>query len=190
MNQTCVILLHMYNATNASKNKQTIEILFYALYVVMTVSHAVPAVLMTQPVINTFLAVHNAARAAVSVGPLRWNNTLSNIAANLSVGTGCKFQHSGGPFGENVFGSSPLSRFNKGLAEAAVKAFVVEKAFVDAKWSCLGRKIKSCGHYTQVVWRSTTSVGCAIFHCPNARYKNLVFCEYFPRGNFLGQKPF
>lgn len=43
------------------------------------------------------------------------------------------------------------------------------------------------GHYTQVVWRNTTEVGCAI--ASDGRNDYLV-CQYNPPGNFTGQPVF
>ena len=47
-----------------------------------------------------------------------------------------------------------------------------------------------CGHYTQLVWRNTTRVGCAIHTCPGLTYGSAIFCDYYPAGNFNGQKPY
>ena len=46
------------------------------------------------------------------------------------------------------------------------------------------------GHYTQVVWRSSVRIGCAIVDCPNFRYHNIALCDYAPGGNITGQKPY
>ena len=55
---------------------------------------------------------------------------------------------------------------------------------------------KVCGHYTQVVWRNTTHVGCATAICTKnspfgAQFPTwqLWVCNYTPPGNFVG-KPF
>lgn len=50
-----------------------------------------------------------------------------------------------------------------------------------------------CGHYTQMVWRTTTQIGCGVNVCPslagiaNARY---LVCRYDPPGNWVGQRPY
>ena len=44
----------------------------------------------------------------------------------------------------------------------------------------------------QVLWKSTTSVGCAVQHCPSVPgFGNGYFvqCNYSPPGNVLGQFP-
>jgi len=43
------------------------------------------------------------------------------------------------------------------------------------------------GHYTQVIWRGTREVGCAVAR--GARDDFLV-CRYWPAGNWMGQRPF
>ncbi|MEI9851281.1 MAG: CAP domain-containing protein [Sphingomonas sp.] len=43
------------------------------------------------------------------------------------------------------------------------------------------------GHYTQMVWWSTTHVGCAV--AGNGARDYLV-CRYSPRGNWIGQSAY
>jgi hypothetical protein len=43
------------------------------------------------------------------------------------------------------------------------------------------------GHYTQIVWRDTRQVGCAMAR--GARFDFLV-CRYWPAGNWVGERPF
>lgn len=41
------------------------------------------------------------------------------------------------------------------------------------------------GHFTQVVWKGTTHVGCAATKCPNLGGTYYV-CDYSPPGNYIG----
>ena len=43
------------------------------------------------------------------------------------------------------------------------------------------------GHYTQMIWRGTRRVGCALGE--GAQYDYLV-CRYYPAGNVYGMSPF
>ena len=49
---------------------------------------------------------------------------------------------------------------------------------------------ESTGHFTQLVWKDTTKVGCGAVHC-NSNVNNgasgwYLVCEYTPRGNVIG----
>ena len=131
-----------------------------------------------------YLNAHNAARAQVGVGPLVWDNNLASFAqqyANGHVGD-CRLVHSGGPYGENLAGSTgDLSGTD------AVRLWVNEKADYNyGSNTCAAGKV--CGHYTQVVWRNSARLGCAKVRCSNGG--TFIGCNYDPRGNYVGQKPY
>ena len=45
------------------------------------------------------------------------------------------------------------------------------------------------GHFTQLVWKASTSVGCGVSNCGTAKPGILpayVVCRYAPAGNMLG----
>lgn len=50
------------------------------------------------------------------------------------------------------------------------------------------RSASVTGHYTQIVWKSTTKVGCASSVSDSGKY--YWVCRYDPSGNFVEQKPF
>ncbi|KAJ4823026.1 hypothetical protein Tsubulata_009232 [Turnera subulata] len=135
-----------------------------------------------------YLDSHNAARKAVGVPPLTWNQTLADYAQNyankLESTNNCQLKHSeGSPYGENLAWSSAPEL----TATAAVQLWVEEIAFYDYKTnSCQADKM--CGHYTQVVWNTTEQVGCAKALCKSGGA--LFSCNYFPTGNFVGVKPY
>jgi hypothetical protein len=48
-----------------------------------------------------------------------------------------------------------------------------------------------CGHYTQVVWRASTQIGCGVTSCGSGfNMQTEVICNYSPAGNFIGEKPY
>jgi hypothetical protein len=53
--------------------------------------------------------------------------------------------------------------------------------------NCTNSNSAVVGHYTQLVWRNTTSTGCAL--ASNGKMDFLV-CRYSPPGNVIGQKPY
>jgi Cysteine-rich secretory protein family len=60
--------------------------------------------------------------------------------------------------GENLSWGSPNQS-----AEAAITSFIDEKKDFTYPTGCSGE----CGHYTQVVWATTTAVGCGTAQCPS-----------------------
>jgi hypothetical protein len=43
------------------------------------------------------------------------------------------------------------------------------------------------GHYTQMIWRGTTRIGCAL---ASSRRWDVLVCRYGPPGNFIGEMPY
>ena len=133
-----------------------------------------------------YVSPHKAARAAVRVGAVGWSTKLQAYAksyANQRSGD-CKLQHSGGPYGENIFWGSGSSW----KAADAVNLWVSEKQDYNyGSNSCAAGK--QCGHYTQVVWRASTNIGCARVVCTN-NLGVFIICNYEPAGNVVGQKPY
>ena len=80
--------------------------------------------------------------------------------------------------GENIFasGAAPAS------PTQAVEVWAQEKQSFTYPSGCSG----TCGHYTQVVWRTSVKLGCANVTCNGLQYKGVVLCEYGPGGNSGG----
>jgi hypothetical protein len=84
--------------------------------------------------------------------------------------------------GENIYASSGTAD-----AQGAVTSWTNEKSNYDyASNTCTG----VCGHYTQVVWRDTVKLGCAIGNCPGLQFGSSIVCDYGPGGNIGGQRPY
>ena len=146
---------------------------------------------LTVQEIEALLQAHNKARAEVGVGPLRWSTEIAIYAqewADHLASTTCRLEHRPRSgtwkqiYGENLFmGTSGYYD----VADA-VEAWEGEKAYYSgaplnySNW-------KDSGHYTQVVWKDTTHVGCAKTECKG---NIIVVCNYDPAGNVLGQKPY
>ncbi|KAJ1701713.1 hypothetical protein LUZ63_001492 [Rhynchospora breviuscula] len=133
-----------------------------------------------------YMNAHNKARAAVGVGGVSWDSTVQAYAqsyANKRKGD-CKLIHSGGPYGENLFWG--WGKDYSGID--AVDNWVSEKQYYNYNTNtCASGKV--CGHYTQVVWRSTTKIGCAKVVCDN-NAGIFIICSYNPPGNYPGVWPY
>ncbi|KAI8666463.1 SCP domain-containing protein [Fusarium keratoplasticum] len=118
---------------------------------------------------NFYRGEHNASS-------LTWNRTLEEFATDyLDDNDDCKFEHSNGPYGENLaIGYSNVT--------ASVEAWGDERDDYDFD---KGEFSKKTGHFTQLVWRDTTGVGCGRKLCGERGW--YLVCEYWPRGNVIGQ---
>ena len=136
-----------------------------------------------------FLDPHNAARSDVGVGAVSWDDAVAAYARSYAAQRrgDCALVHSGGPYGENIFWGSAGADWS---AADAVASWVSEKRWYDhGSNSCSAPEGRSCGHYTQVVWRDSTAVGCARVVCDNGGGV-FITCNYNPPGNFVGQSPY
>jgi uncharacterized protein YkwD len=73
-----------------------------------------------------YLTPHNNARAAVGVAPVTWSTKLQQFAESYEAQRAgdCRLQHSGGPYGENIFWGSAGADWK---AADAVRSWVDEK---------------------------------------------------------------
>ncbi|PWZ15818.1 Pathogenesis-related protein 1 [Zea mays] len=131
--------------------------------------------------------LHNAARADVGVKSVSWNDSLATYAESYAETRqdDCQLKFSDGPYGENLFWGAAGTNWT---AADVVGLWVAQKQYYDhASNTCAAGK--KCGAYTQVVWRGTTSIGCAAVVCSN---EGGVFaiCSYNPPGNLDGQSPY
>jgi len=153
----------------------------------------------TSPLATEMLAVHNTARQEAKPTPqpalpaLTWSEDAARVAQTYA--NECKFEHNPerGPYGENLAAAAPPgSKTNAQM----VRDWVSESAdYTYSTNECASGKV--CGHYTQVVWRKTTQMGCATAVCTKnspfgAQFPKwqLWVCDYSPPGNFVGQKPY
>ncbi|KAF8516969.1 PR-1-like protein [Hysterangium stoloniferum] len=132
--------------------------------------------------IALYLSTHNAARAAHGASPLTYSQSLAAKAQQWV--DGCVFKHSGGtlgPFGEN-------------LAAGTGDGYGIKEAI--ASWTGEASEYNSNNpvpsHFTQVVWKGTKEVGCALKNCngifdSSFGLAHFYTCEYSPQGNVLGE---
>ena len=148
-----------------------------------------------------FIAAHNKWRAEVGVTEkLSYSPALAVTAQawvdNLKRTNHCRMRHSkpDGRYGENLYWASALTwsdgykELQKVSSKQVVDKWGSEKAGYDyASNHCTQGKM--CGHYTQIVWRTTTTVGCAMAVCEDTQ-EQVWACQYQPAGNWVGRKPY
>jgi hypothetical protein len=83
---------------------------------------------------------------------------------------------------------SHIAGLGENLAEASYSSFTCTDAvnlFVaERKYCPCPTFSEQTGHFTQVVWKGTTAVGCGWAQCNGFV---LITCRYSPPGNVIGQ---
>ncbi|VUC32815.1 unnamed protein product [Clonostachys rosea] len=132
------------------------------------------------------LDAHNAARAEVGNPDLEWDTSLVADAqewADHLASLGSLEHSSVSDQGECLFqtytGSTPYTD--------AVNAFVSEKSSYNGE-TIDSSNYLTFGHYTQVIWKSTTKVGMA--KASGSDGSVYVVARYSPPGNYIGEKPY
>jgi hypothetical protein len=134
------------------------------------------------------LATHNRERAELGVPPLKWDPRLARDAASWAgeLARRGDFSHApdgpGEPQGENLWAGT-RGAFAPGLwidEKHNFKPGVFPAVARNGQW-------EEVGHYSQLVWRSTGTVGCAL---AGGRGEDVLVCRYSAAGNIRGQRPF
>jgi hypothetical protein len=157
---------------------------------------AAPVLLGATDISNNFeqrvLAAQNRERAALGLPPMAWDSALAQSAkqwADTLAGSG-RFEHApfnpANPQGENLWAGT------RGYfpVEGKVDAWLREKQhFVPGVFPNNSRtgRVEDVGHYTQIVWRDTGKVGCAI---AAGAAEDVLVCRYAQPGNWRGERPF
>jgi pathogenesis-related protein 1 len=138
------------------------------------------------------LEFHNQARKDVKTPPLEWSVELAKYAqawADNLAKNNCAFEHRphSGAFkqihGENIFWGSASSY----TALNATENWYSEiKDFKPGPLKSEG--FSKVGHYTQMVWKTTTHVGIGQAVCKGGEI--LIVANYSPAGNYMGQSPY
>ncbi|XP_064396455.1 peptidase inhibitor 16-like isoform X2 [Halichondria panicea] len=149
---------------------------------------------------ESILNAHNNYRSwvrptAANMVELEWSDLLANIAQKYLEN--CKYYHSNkaerdkaaAPYfssvGENILAYTGRKMYIWYLIEIMAE----EGEYYNYPFCQSGR---NCRRYTQIIWATTTHVGCALAHCPAGRGKTreILVCNYGPAGNTPGVNPY
>ncbi len=186
------------------KSKEFFLFLFLILSFVNVSSHA------NEPVqFAGILKSHNEVRSKFNQQPLTWSDSLAKYAQEwvnrLAETQNCQMLHRpnySGEYdsenylqihGENLFWASAEVR--EGGVEKLqfitprhiVEAWAEEENYYDYN-SNTCQEGEICGHFTQMVWHESRQVGCAKAMCPDK--SQIWACNYHPRGNYIGERPY
>jgi uncharacterized protein YkwD len=150
------------------------------------------------------LAVHNRERAVIGVPPLVWNDTLAIGAktwaehlATLQV-INQSNAHSSGYVPGYKYGESIATGGHNTTVPVAqnMQSWIAEKNNYHGG-PITETNVGSISHYTMMVWRTTTSVGCGIASGGPNDYtgRDILVCRYSPGpthggGNVFGENPY
>jgi uncharacterized protein YkwD len=140
--------------------------------------------------IAAILQDHNTYRSALQLPALEWSPALASdaLAWARHLAETDKGQHDQdiiGKEGENLWwGTANAFSFSDMVgAWGGEKKSYRDGLFPD----CRANRAAVVGHYTQIVWRNTTAVGCALV---GNGHNDYLVCRYSPAGNIIGEKPY
>ena len=134
------------------------------------------------------LETHNRERSAMHVPPLVWSDQLAVEASTWARDLARRgaFEHSmhTSGAGENLW----MGTAGAYAPEEMIGSFIEEKADFHAgrfpQVSRTGNWV-DIGHYSQLIWRDTREVGCAL---ATGHGNDVLVCRYWPAGNVMGQR--
>ncbi len=140
------------------------------------------------------LAIHNVERAKLGVADLKWDAALARDAAVWArhLATVGYLVHSendvndADPEGENLWAGTAGYYSVDAMSDLWAKEARHYKRGIFPNSSTTG-DLEDVGHYTQMVWRSTTKVGCALARGAKDEF---FVCRYGEGGNVIGERPY
>jgi len=154
----------------------------YAL-LALSLAAASPAAVPPDPGLRAVLDVHNQLRARFGSRPLRWNPVLAANAeryAHTLAATGV-LRHSPRAGRESERENLVVGPRSRSSPAQLAQLWVAQgRLFRPGTFPavCAGAA-SSCFHFTQMIWPTTTDVGCGLVR---GRFEALV-CRYSPPGN-------
>ena len=140
---------------------------------------------------NDLVSLHNTLRTKHRVGKLTKLQAIATMAQKTA--TNCAkiktLQHSQDKYNNQPVGQNLYVKTNAPSANDVMQGWYYKE---EPNYNYSTGKSKNggvIGHFTQVVWKSTTLIGCAVATGTYLAYQNsyYVCCNYFPAGNYIGE---
>lgn len=142
------------------------------------------------PLAGRMLLVHNQERARVGVPPLVWDPALARSATSYgpALAAAGRLVHS--PRASRPGQRENLASAPRGMLspEKMAGMWAAERRnFIPGVYPAVSRTGSwlDVSHYTQMVWRTTSRVGCALY---TGRGHDYLICRYSPPGNIDGRR--
>lgn len=138
------------------------------------------------------LRTHNRERQRLRLTPLKWNVNLEREAKQWArhLSRRGMLKHADrktrNRTGENLW----MGTAGRWPVERMVGMFIDERRYYrHASFPNISKtgNWADTAHYSQIVWRDTKEVGCAVV---TARGNDVLVCRYWPAGNIYGQKAY
>lgn len=129
--------------------------------------------------VGIFLEAHNNIRAEHNALPLTWSEELATKAAWWA--DLCIFEQSNGILLDHPYGESIVGATGDYTIRDAIGTLSATRDQYDPR--------REFSQFTQIVWKATSTLGCAISKCDNIldRPVTLYVCLYDPAGNVVGE---
>lgn len=140
---------------------------------------------------------HNIHRANHSAPDLTWSDSLASTAQK--IGESCNYAHDtemdGGGYGQNIAAGVKADNVSAVITELFYNGEVGLFEGQYGKDSPDMSAFHEWGHFSQIVWKATTEVGCATVDCSSQGLSNtggnvpayFTVCNYKSAGNYAGE---
>lgn len=139
---------------------------------------------------------HNIHRANHSAPDLTWNQDLADIATKIAHD--CTFAHNtqegGGGYGQNIAAGTAPTDVAQVITNEFYDGEVCEFEGLYGAANPSMKHFENWGHFSQVVWKATSEVGCATVHCASGLggvgkdvEPYFTVCNYKGPGNVAGE---
>lgn len=141
---------------------------------------------------------HNLHRANHSATDIQFNQSLADTA--MKIAQTCQYKHQmdvdNGGYGQNIAAGVPADNVSAVITDLFYNGEVGWYADLYGQAQPDQTNFEKYGHFTQIVWKDTVSVGCASYDCSSQGLSpfqgeniepTFTVCNYYPPGNYANE---